>query len=657
MKIQLLYNKLLLNKNNINPKYIPRKGIIIDTDSGKTIYKLPELEMTEFFYFKLVFDSHKLNTYYDPKTNTCAKKVCGRSYKLVLYLDITAIILNGKYSFQLYKKLQLYLLSVQTTQLKTTNNYHINEKWIGQFILYREEFPMYLIPWNYFRINNNIAFDLKNKKIVHSKQISRINFNRRGGIIETNNVEKLVRENFLNKICPKKTIVILPKHMVGLWKDVHKITFDEILTPVKEKLASIKKFGINQVIIHECHTQLLIEIKKIICALDCKIVWIINSLPLRYYFSSEKTPNKLKINDLATITNLWMNFSTHDKRKYKTEIIRLLFTKFSQYYSIINYEDMTLNKLFGSKKVLELHSLEKNILQELHKYYHNWKDKLTNDEKNIYSIATQEKIHLIENKLFDALLLLISRVKFSADIKIFFRGIISQTLVKMESVEKNIDKLINSYTNASKLSYKIMDRDIVDFDNILSDLNDKKERINCISENYKRYFNNNINTHNYEECPVCYSQDKTIKSQLVCGHCLCLDCLIGTIASIKRCPVCSEYITLQKVVILGETMPNYNSNIINFFDTINKRKTILLTNLRALDNMSCNNNYKMSIIDITKPNISHKLGKIEKVNRIFVLMSPHILSNKSSEEISKIISHINLLNNDAKIIKIEIILH
>ena len=703
MKIKLLYDELFVGKENINPKYIARRGTIVDIKSGKILYKLPGIEISQFFYFKLVFDSHKLNTYYCPKSAAYHKKVCGRNYQLFLYLDIPMIIANRGYTMQLYKKIQQYLIFIQTKQLTTKNNYHINGKWIKQFILYREEFAMYLIPWNYFRIDNNIAFDLKNKKIVAGSQIKKINFSRKGGIIETNNVNKLVEENFINRISMEKTIVILPKKFVNLWKTAHIITFEELFLFSQTEIASFKNLNITlssessravsseagytgsfdssitlssesvitslggkamlealipnitHVIIHECHAQLLSGIKKLIAILDCKIVWVINSLPLRYYFPSEKPIDKLNINNLETLTNLWIDFSVDDKRKYKTELFRLFFTKFSHYYSIINYE---FHEKFDTIS-LSLGNFEKNIFRELNEYYYNWKNKLTNDEKNIYSIASQKKIDYIESKIFDTMILLATNIKPVNDIKKIFGAMIKYTLFKVQSVNKNVDRLMTSYVNASKLSNKIRDREIIDFDNIISDLEDKKKITESIIKNYQRYSNNDyvklLDPEVCAECSVCYSSDDTIKTILICGHIICFECLIGTIAAANKCPMCSEYITLQKIIILQETIKNYHSNIINFLNNIDYDKTIILTNLCSIDNISTYGNHKLNVINVGKPVITHKLREIKNANNIMILTCPDkILTTKPMEEIYKIVGYAKLYNKNIKITKIEI---
>src|SRR5690606_9658656 len=106
----------------------------------------------------------------------------------------------------------------------------------------------------------------------------------------------------------RRTLIILPTNMTKLWPKYHKITFDELLGLKQSSIKNLKRKNFIRIIIHECHIQFLAAIKNLVDKICCNTVWIINSLPLRYYFSVDKTPEKLNINDLATLTNLWLNF-------------------------------------------------------------------------------------------------------------------------------------------------------------------------------------------------------------------------------------------------------------------------------------------------------------------------------------------------------------
>ena len=68
---------------------------------------------------------------------------------------------------------------------------------------------------------------------------------------------------------------------------------------------------------------------------------------------------------------------------------------------------------------------------------------------------------------------------------------------------------------------------------------------------YERYLKNvTQNSFDDNSCPVCYIDDKFIKTKLICGHIVCLDCIMHTISHTKRCPICNELINIKKIAII-----------------------------------------------------------------------------------------------------------
>ena len=654
MKVKILFNTINLENEAIDPIYIPQSGTITDKHSGNILYKFIELEATNYFYFKIEFSHYQYILLYQPKSLSYKNVVAKRIYNLYLYLNISAISNISNISKTLNRKLTHYFTMLQIKEIKEKKNYHTNEKTIGQYINYRYLNNFYLIPWYHYRINSNHVFDLKHKTLLGAKHVTKINCKRKGCIIETNNVVKLIQTDYF-QVTREKTLIILPSNMVNLWPNALTLTYDQFLCFSKEDANNIRNQNISQIIIHECHEQFLVGIKNLVDIIKCKYIWVINSLPLRYYFSADQTPTKLKINELATISNLWFNFSKIEKKKYKTEIIKMLLTKLNQMYTIVkyntNYTDIDTIKL-------PMTDFEKYTHGIFNTYYENWKNKLTNDPNNIYSITTKKKNTKIESKIYNAVITLITSVVSDTHVPIFFKNSIKNILNKTIKVNVRLDCLIKNYYEANKTTrYKNTDNDIINFDYILADLNDKKNKTNTRISNYKRYLDGTVyHSFNDKCCPICYSSEDLIKSKLICGHFICLDCILSTLSSSSKCPVCNEFININKIAIIEDTINNYYSNIMSYIKNINNT-TLLLTDLTASTNIIHNTKYKNNIIDINKSNVMNKIKKIQKIDNIVLLITPeNMISPNILEELEKVIGFFQLFNKKPKISRIEVII-
>jgi hypothetical protein len=644
MKIKLLFNTINLDNDMVDPIYIPKSGIIIDKHSGNILYKFTELEMSDFFYFRIEFSHYQYVPMYQSKTCAYKNRMTKRIYNLYLYLDIPAIIHDAIILKILNRKLSYYFAMLQFKEIKQKKNYHTNEKIIGQYINYRYHNHMYLIPWYYYRISNDFVFDLKYKKLLPAKYVTKINFGRKGCIVETNNVRKLIKDHFTS--FTEKTLVILPSNMTNLWPNMLTITYDQLVNLKKPEVNNIRKnHNITQLIIHECHVQFLVGIKNLADIIKCEYIWIINSLPLRYYFSVESAPPKLEINDVASISNLWLNFSATTKQKYKTEIIKMLLTKFNQIYTIVTYDTTvksdTAHPNIGTIK-LHMTDFEKYIYGIFNKYYDNWKNKLTNDPDNTYSMTTKKKNYLIESKIYDAVMTLITSVVDDKNVPKFFEYDIKNILSKTINVNRALYTMIDGKKTSG---------------NKLTDLINEKNKLNAKILNYKRYLDGTVySSFNDKCCPICYSDETLVKTKLICGHFICLECMLNTLSSISKCPVCNEFININKIAIVKDTINKYHSNIISYLKTLD-HSTLLLTNLKASANIIFGNEYKIEVININKPNVANKIKNIQKISNIVLLTTPcNIIAPNVFEELDKIIGFFQLFNNKPKITKIRIII-
>jgi len=308
---------------------------------------------------------------------------------------------------------------------------------------------------------------------------------------------------------------------------------------------------------------------------------------------------------------------------------------------------------------LPLTLLENKIYNEFDKYYLNWKNKLTNDANNIYSLATKEKIDSIEKKIFNSFLLLITSVVEIKNIPQFFEKKIKNTLLIANVTDIEFDNLLDLYHHINFRSHqKILFNEIMDFNNILNQFNDGKKKTQSKILNYNRYLDKNYYNSSYNnDCLICYGSQDLIKTQLICGHCICIECILNTIAKSNECPICKEFITIEKIAIIKESIPNYKSNIINYLINLDPY-TIILSDIKSLNNIFINTEKrKTNIIDITKADVMNKLKKINKIQKIVLFTSQNLYDNFNNTELEliKIINYFELFNEKPIIYKLNIV--
>lgn len=626
MLIKFLYKEITCDKD-IDIIYLPSTGQIVSAFNGEVIRKLPALEFKPYIFFKLVFDSYIYELFYHPKTGTYQKEMTKKLYYLNIYFDIDQILMKQfnevfRKTEVLRKTIMVYLAILQIIEVTRKKNYSTSINNIGTFINYRESKKMYFISWKLFRFNPAYDFDMIKKKFIPHQPSNRIYFKRKGGIIETNNPQKLITSHFLETTHNNNDLVILPKNMSNLWKNVEILTYDELLTFSKSRFKKIYHKIWNRLIIHECHLQFLPLIKKLLQTkmIKCKIIWIINTLPLRYYFSIDITPNKLNINNISSLSNLWMSFDNNKKKIYRKELVRLFFTKFNQYYTQVFYP----NQLIIPSINIKLNEFEKNIYQEFNKYLFNWTNKLTNEEYNIYSKATDNKINHTTIKLFNSIITLILAVIKQKNIPYFFRKKVQNTMTYMNLVENRLKQLIKEHNYLEKIIPMMTENEDIQY--IQEEIRSTKHYLDTSKSkmnNYQRYLE--IQTPKKTEqilketnCPICYSEENLIWTILICGHKICLECIINSLTRANECPICREFIITDKIAIIKETIPNYQSNLVNYFLGLDKC-TLILTDLRALNQLIFRKEFKAIILDIHNVNIMKNLKKIKKINKILLV--------------------------------------
>lgn len=627
MEIKLPLYTINIDSNIIYPLYLPESSdiVMINRDTKKIITHIRMLGTSRYFKFDLEFDKYNYINLYNTKTDGYKKAIFGKIYQIYLRLNLSLMIKEYNLSSKYHRKIAYYLIIAQIKEIEEKKSYFIDEKHISYFVDNRKSNDMYLLPWYYFQFNKDYVFNLKNCKISKFEDVPKIFFRRKGAIIETNNVRKLVNKIMIKKINKDDTLIILPENMTRIWPREYQIITFENMEQKRNNLMD-SKIRPRTLILHECCCDKLTLIKKIADIFECSHIWVINCLPLRYYLNNHKMiPSRyvsrhLKINDLSSLSNMWINFDNSKKKVYKYEIIRFILTRLNEYYAILNYK----NVFKISKKKLKMNQLECEIYGMINKYYENWKNKLEKNPNNIYSCTTKEKNCIIESKILDCTIRIMTSIISKNDCVHFFTR-------KIKEYKKRLKKLISN----SNYFHKYCD------DKKITALHKEIENIDQKIKNYQSYIEKNVYlTLDDNSCSICYSSDN-IMTKLICGHNICLICIINCLAISNTCPICKEYITLNKIAVISETIPNYSSDIINYIKNINS-PTIILTDMNALKNIEVK---LIKIINILESDYIFRISKYKNIKNIVIMVSSQIAEQTSiKNKLSYIIGYFETFN-------------
>ncbi|AGC02052.1 RING domain-containing protein [Acanthamoeba polyphaga moumouvirus] len=558
METQLIYGVIQLSNKNYNPIYIANLNAIIENNTNKLVYKFPFTENKKFYYISLKFKKYLYKKIYQPLTKTYSKILYGKQYDIILNLNLSHLLLNNIHSKRARSNLFIYLYKIQLRNILQKKTYYCDHKNIKTFIHSKELIKPYIIPWYYFTLGKNYYYNFRDKNIYHSSTIKKINFKNYGGIIETNNINSMVTilKNS-KKYSRKETLIICPKNMLNIWTNYDIIYYQDLDT-ISIKNLKIKNY--KRVILHECYVIDLPFVKKIIRNIKINCVWIINSLPINFYFNEMKNSS---INNLFSYLNIWLNFNENIKNKYKIDSIKHIYTNFNDSYFIVKYPEKIHTSL-----IIKPSNIEQLIHDFYLKNYNNWIDNLTNNPNNIYSSCSKEKNKLIMSKIFNSIILLSTVVLNKDSINFYFHDKIKRILQACETTKNQLDICYNKYKYADQITYiKLTQQDIIDINEIMDDIKKKKKNIDKIISNYTRYSKNEHYEKFDEKCPICYGDEEIIKTKLICGHDVCLECIMNILPNSKYCPICNEFINLKKVAIISN---NEESELMNLFKNIKK---------------------------------------------------------------------------------------
>uniref|UniRef100_A0A6C0LRP2 RING-type domain-containing protein n=1 Tax=viral metagenome TaxID=1070528 RepID=A0A6C0LRP2_9ZZZZ len=591
-----------------------------------------------FFYFTYQFDEYIYENFYYPEMKSFQKKVYKKIYSIMLNIDIEELMnLDKKIATEniidVFRSLSHYLSTINLGKFNKQLKYIIDdEEQLNKFIKNREKKLLYIIrSWKIFPIYNNeyyITLDYHaNRKVGRIMDGHKLLFKRKGGIIETNDLKQVIVDNFNHGY----NLVIIPDNFSTIWNckpNSTIITHSDFINMKKNKINIHNKQKWTRIVIHECWIHLLHDLKNL-CDIVTNIhsVWIINTLPLIAYFENGK--KQVKYADISSVINLWMCLSDTDKKMYTKEIIYSLRIEFPEYYAKIVHDIY-----FDDSKTIFLNSLEKKIADLFMKFFNSWKNNLINDFTNEYSFA--------EKKKYDELLINITNSIFTI-------------IFSIEDVEK-ANKLLGTKIQESiktlnkikqQLFYLQSDRSFNKFNqlNNVITLNDKR------IENYNRYEKNLLmEIEDDEVCPICCESGDIIFTKLICGHQICIECIINSLARENECPFCREYINVNNIIVKNNCIMESELKI--YLKSL-QNDTIILTNLTFFTSeLSLNPEYSnINFLSGKKKDIE-KIRCIKNIPKQLIYISVFAEENMLDYHLSWLIGYFKGINENLKITKL-----
>lgn len=603
---------ILVSKNSI-PYYDKDKGLIIDNINNSIMYKVKFLEWSPYYYYELVFSEYISEKIYNYNNNVLQNKIHQKKYNIMFIANFTNIH-NVIHTKEIMRKISCILINF----VKITYLYK-NFSTAKQFLETRKTTLLKMLPWNIYKFDNDVYFDLYRCKIIDSKTIQKnigYTFKKYGGIIETNDLHKLYEKYRIKK---KKTLVIVPVYTCtdNITINCTCITYNDLFSS-KSNLDYIYTVEWDTLIIHEVYEKFFTALKKYIKNMTYKNLWIINSLPLHVYFNSKDSYKS--ISSRASLMNFWLCIDNVDKRMYKNDIINFVSTNLHLFYKRIYFQAE-----YKNVTTLQTTQIEKNIFDIILRFYIQWISKIeTNTAINVQNIKSK-----ITNTVYTLL------TSFSDNEINYFFEQKNNYIQKVILNEKNkilnvIDNVDNNTINTCNNNYNI------------KQLNKHYENIVIKNRNYDRYNKIDYLNIQIDTCPICYCNFNELHKIWVitiCGHSMCIECAINAISYSNECPLCREYITNDKIVTIGK-----DQNIFSYVCK-NISNNILITNCKGLCNLEFRKNINIIVLYTRDPNLNAKMSKLIKNDTIQTVQKLFVIEeNKYNNKIYQISNYLKSIN-------------
>src|SRR5690606_31394591 len=167
---------------------------------------------------------------------------------------------------------------------------------------------------------------------------------------------------------------------------------------------------------------------------------------------------------------------------------------------------------------------------------------------------------------------------------------------------------------------------------------------NTILNNYTRYRNTTLCIGN-DNCPICYEPLEDTKTNFICGHQVCFDCVFQILANNNECPICREHININKLTLIN-SIDNTNisefQNLCKTFDL----ETVVLTNLSALQNISHPN-----IFNVNGNKIINQIREITHIKKVVIITTQNI---KIGRYMNDFLGYFSTFNKKPEIVEIMI---
>lgn len=622
--IKLKLYKIKVDKD-IDIIYDRYSKTLMDKNSRKVLNRVKIMECKPYYHFELLFDSYNYESYYHPEISNYRKEIISKNYIFYIYINLKTIKCKNYMNNNYHKRIAYCLKRISVNDLRSKIIYNIPPKKLNRIINFRENNKMYFISWKYFRINNKFIYDMENEALVNFRKVKKKYFKYKGGIIQTNNVPKIIKK----MANAKNILIILPSNLKHLWNKHTVVVYEEL------NLVTLKYKKWDKIIIHECYIDLLPLIKDFLKNIEYDICWIINSLPLHMYFSNDKeTFNKLNLSQIFTLSNFWIRLGNKSfKQMYKFDLIKMFLTKFNQYYFIVNYKYTDI-----IDKPIKLNNYENNIKQTIDSQFKSWKNNLKVDIENNYSLVNREKIKKIKNDIFISNLLLFSSAMNMENSKIFFHDKIKENINFLETASKNLHQAQKKYQKTHALNN-------INLIGILNNIDEKKKMINNKIQLFNNYANNNYKQI-WDSCPICY-ENTTYYIKLICGHSFCITCIFNILINKNECALCRENMMITKMSIIIDNYINYQSEYLLFLSSL-RETDILLAEDNILNSKKL---FQVNLFIIKDLNIV-SLMKISEILNVYILIDHKIDENS---KIVNVINYFRLLKNPPNIYKVKFI--
>ena len=258
-------------------------------------------------------------------------------------------------------------------------------------------------------------------------------------------------------------------------------------------------------------------------------------------------------------------------------------------------------------------------------------------------MTTFQKNKKIESRINNALLTLIFSVIENGSVASLFIHRIHPILDRSTNALNHLTMIKQKYNTIYKTSnIKLYGEEVVDFINMIEKVNDKTAKLKNKVVNYQRYAEGAVYGMECTYCPICYCGEY-IETKLICGHTICIDCMLTTLAISKKCPICNEYINVKKVAIIKDSVKNYYSNLLQYINKLDEF-TILLTNFKLLTiKPNC------QIININDKNVSNDIRKIKKVSKLVQLVND---ADTSTFELYQVTDYLKMLFVNIQIVNL-----